>query len=37
MAGRKAELQYLEQMYHHEGNQLIVLYGRKENMAGRKA
>ena len=31
MAGRKAELQYLEQMYRQEGNQLIVLYGRKEN------
>lgn len=34
MTGRKAELQYLEQMYHREGNQLLVLYGRKENGGG---
>lgn len=31
MAGRKAELQKLEQMYRQKGNQLLVLYGRKEN------
>ncbi len=31
MAGRKAELHYLEQCYHQSGNQLLVLYGRKEN------
>ena len=31
MAGRKTELQYLEQMYHETGNQLLVLYGRKEH------
>ena len=31
MAGRKQELQYLEQMYQKSGNQLLVLYGRKEN------
>ncbi len=31
MAGRKAELHYLEQMYHQNGNQLLVLYGKKEN------
>lgn len=35
MAGRKTELQYLEQMYHETGNQLLVLYGRKEH-GGRK-
>ncbi|EOT27505.1 hypothetical protein C805_01613 [Eubacterium sp. 14-2] len=35
MAGRKTELQYLEQMYHQTGNQLLVLYGRKEH-EGRK-
>ncbi|MCI8482930.1 MAG: ATP-binding protein [Lachnospiraceae bacterium] len=35
MAGRKAELQYLEEMYLQEGNQLLILYGRKEN-EGRK-
>ena len=31
MAGRNAELKYLEQMYKQNGNQLLVLYGRKEN------
>lgn len=31
MAGRKSELQYLEQLYRQSGNQILVLYGRKEN------
>ena len=31
MIGRKEELQQLDGMYHQEGNQLFVLYGRKEN------
>lgn len=31
MAGRKQEIQYLEQMYQKSGNQLLILYGRKEN------
>ncbi len=31
MAGRKSELQYLEQLYRRSGNQILVLYGRKEN------
>lgn len=31
MTGRKAELHYLEQLYEQSGNQLLVLYGRKEN------
>lgn len=35
MTSRKTELQYLGQMYHQEGNQLLVMYGRKEN-EGRK-
>lgn len=34
MAGRNAELQYLEQVYRQDGNQLLVLYGRKENGGG---
>ncbi len=31
MAGRKSELQFLEQLYRQSGNQILVLYGRKEN------
>lgn len=31
MRGRKAELQGLEQLYRQSGNQIVVLYGRKEN------
>lgn len=31
MVGRKRELQYLEQLYHQSGNQILVVYGRKEN------
>lgn len=28
---RKSDLKYLEQLYHQEGNQLLVLYGRREH------
>ena len=31
MAGRKAELRYLEQLYSEGGNQILVLYGRADN------
>lgn len=31
MAGRKAELKKLETLYRQEGNQLVILYGRREN------
>ncbi len=31
MTGRNVELRYLEQIYRQEGNQLLVLYGAKEN------
>ena len=31
MIERKSELQYLEQLYHQSGNQILALYGRKEN------
>ena len=31
MTGRKAELHYLEQLYKQSGNQILVLYGRKDN------
>lgn len=31
MAGRRAELKKLETLYQQEGNQLVVLYGRREN------
>ncbi len=31
MAGRNSELQYLEQLYRKSGNQILVLYGRREN------
>lgn len=31
MPGRKAELKKLETLYQQEGNQLVVLYGRREN------
>lgn len=31
MVGRKAELQELERLYHESGNQILVLYGHKEN------
>lgn len=31
MAGRKAQIRRLEEWYHQTGNQLVVLYGRREN------
>ena len=31
MTGRKAELHYLEQLYKQSGNQILVLYGRRDN------
>ena len=31
MIGRKAELQELERLYHESGNQILVVYGHKEN------
>ncbi|MEY8391878.1 DUF234 domain-containing protein [Lachnospiraceae bacterium 45-W7] len=31
MTERKAELHYLEQLYKQSGNQILVLYGRKDN------
>ncbi len=31
MAGRKAQIRRLEELYHQTGNQLVVLYGRREN------
>ncbi len=31
MAGRKLQLQYIEQLYSQSGNQILVLYGRRDN------
>lgn len=33
MTGRKSQLQYIEQSYSQSGNQILVLYGRRDNQA----